>query len=138
MAGTFEDAFPHQGPVGGTRQRVIDLSHSLKGVDHTFGGSDPDVGFDAPGFTKYVLRQIGVNLPGLPHQQAEHGKQVPIEQAKPGDLVFWASSPRNSGAPHVAIHLGDNQIIEAPKPGMGVRVRELAPDEGAVGISLNY
>lgn len=138
VVGSFEDVFPHQGPVGGTRQRVLDVSNSLKGIPHTFGGADPDDGFDAPGFTRYVLKQIGVQLPRFPHEQAEHGKTVPVEQAKPGDLVFWESSPRNSGSPHVAISLGDNQIIEAPKPGMGVRVRELAPDEGAVGVSLNY
>ncbi len=138
VAGTFEDAFPKLGPVGGVRQRVVDLSQTLKGAPFAFGGEDPDGGFDGPGFTRYVLGQIGVHLPKFPHEQAQHGKQVPIANANPGDLVSWDANPRNGGAPHVAIYLGDNHIIEAPKPGMGVRVRELAPDEGAVGVSLDY
>jgi cell wall-associated NlpC family hydrolase len=138
VAGTFEDLVPHTGPMGGVRQRVVDVSKALKGVPFQFGGEDPDAGFDAPGFTRYVLKQAGIDLPRFPHQQAEYGEAIPLEHAQAGDLVAWESSRRNAGAPHVAVYLGDNQIIEAPKPGMGVRVRELAPDEGAVGISLNY
>lgn len=138
VAGTFEDMFPNMGPVGGVRQRVVDVSQTLKGIPFAFGGDDPDKGFDAPGFTRYVMKQAGMELPRFQHEQATHGKQVPVEKAQPGDLIAWESSPRNSGSPHVAVYLGDNQIIEAPKPGMGVRVRELAPDEGAVGVSLDY
>lgn len=138
VAGTFEDEFPNTGLQGGPRQRVVDVAHALKGTAFAFGGDDPDNGFDGPGFTRHVLKQIGVELPRFAEEQAEYGEQIPLEHAQAGDLVAWDSSPRNGGAPHVAIYAGANQIIEAPKPGMGVRVRELAPDEGAVGISLNY
>lgn len=137
VAGTFEDMFPNTGPRGGTRQRAVDVSKSLKGIPFAFGGDDPDRGFDAPGFTRFVLQQAGVELPRFAEEQAEYGEPIPLEHAQSGDLVFWESSRRNGGAPHVAVYLGNGQIIEAPKPGMGVRVRELAPDEGAVGISLN-
>lgn len=138
VAGTFEEMFPNTGPVGGVRQRVADVSQALKGIPFVFGGDDPEKGFDAPGFTRYVLKQAGIELPRYQHEQAAYGKQVPVEKARAGDLVAWQASPRNGGAPHVAIYLGDNHIIEAPRPGMGVRVRELAPDEGAVGVQLNY
>lgn len=138
VAGTFEDEFPKTGLRGGTRQRVVDISSTLKGTPHAFDGDNPDVGFDGPGFTRFLLKQVGIELPRFAEEQAAYGKQVPIERAQAGDLVAWESSPRNGGAPHVALYLGDNHIIEAPKPEMGVRVRELAPDEGAVGVSLNY
>lgn len=138
VAGTFEDVFPKNGIAGGTRQRVVDIANTLRGTPHTFGGDTPDVGFDGPGFTRFLLKQVGVELPRFAEEQASHGKQVPLEQAAPGDLVAWESSPRNDGAPHVALYVGQGHIIEAPKPGMGVRVREVAPDEGAVGVSLNY
>lgn len=138
VAGSFEDEFPNVGLQGGVRQRAVDLAHNLKGTPFAFGGDDPDNGLDGPGLTRHVMKQIGIELPRFAEEQAEYGKRVPLEQAQAGDLVAWDSSPRNGGAPHVAIYAGGNQIIEAPKPGMGVRVRELAPDEGAVGISLNY
>lgn len=138
VAGTFEEMFPNTGPVGGVRQRVADVSQSLKGIPFAFGGDDPEKGFDAPGFTRYVMKQAGIELPRFQHDQAAYGKQVPVEKAQAGDLVAWQASRRNGGAPHVAIYLGDNQVIEAPRPGMGVRVRELDPDEGAVGVQLNY
>lgn len=138
VAGTFEDEFPKTGIHGGPRQRAVDVSHALKGTPFVFGGQDPDQGFDAAGFTKYVMKQAGIELPAFAHDQAAYGVQVPLEHAQAGDLVSWEANPRNGGAPHVAVYLGSNHIIEAPKPGMGVRVREVAPDEGAVGISLNY
>lgn len=138
VAGTFEDEFPKTGLAGGTRQRVVDIANTLKGTAHAFGGDNPDVGFDGPGFTRFLLKQVGIELPRFAEEQAAYGEPIPLEHAQSGDLVAWESSPRNGGAPHVALYLGNGHIIEAPKPDMGVRIRELAPDEGAVGISLNY
>lgn len=138
VAGTFEDVFPNTGPVGGVRQRAVDIGQALKGIPFRHGGEDPDAGFDGPGFTHYVMNQLGVPLPKEIHDQVAFGEQVPVEQLQQGDLVAWQNSRRAGGGPHVAIYLGDGQILEAPRPGMGVRVRELDPEEGAVGVALDY
>lgn len=138
VAGSFEVMFPNNGPIGGQRQRVADVGKALKGVPFMFGGDDPENGFDGPGLTRYVMKQIGVELPKHVPQQASYGQPVPVEQAQKGDLIAWQAAPRSGGVPHVAIYLGDGRVIEAPRPGMGVRVRELSPDEGAYGVQLNY
>lgn len=135
---TFEELFPQQGTVGGSRERVGQLARQLLGVPYVWGGTDPDNGLDCSGFVQYVLRQVGVSLPRISADQARAGARVGLDALKAGDLVAWDNSPRNNGADHIAIYLGNGQIIEAPRPGMGIRIRTLDDDEDAWGVSLNY
>lgn len=135
---TFEELFPKQGIVGGSRERVGQLARQLLGTPYVWGGTDPDKGLDCSGFVQYVLRQVGVSLPRISNQQANAGKRIDLGSAQPGDLVAWDKNDRNNGADHIAIYLGNGQVIEAPRPGLGVRIRTVDPDEGAWGVSLNY
>ncbi|MDH6138139.1 MULTISPECIES: C40 family peptidase [Kitasatospora] len=43
-----------------------------------------------------------------------------------GDLIFWSGDGRASGIHHVAIYLGNNQYVEAPRPGKQVRISTLS------------
>lgn len=135
---TFEELFPKQGVVGGSRERVGQLARQLLGTPYVWGGTDPDSGLDCSGFVQYVLRQVGVSLPRISSEQARAGARKDIGGLQAGDLVAWDNSSRNNGADHIAIYLGNGQIIEAPRPGMGVRIRTLDNDEGAWGVGLNY
>lgn len=135
----FEDLFPKQGTAGGSRERVGQLARQLLGTPYVFGGSDPEKGLDCSGFVQYVLKQVGVNLPRISAQQATAGRRTDVSQLQAGDLVGWNNSSRNSGADHIAIYLGNGQIIEAPRPGLGVRIRTLDDNEGDYwGVALNY
>jgi cell wall-associated NlpC family hydrolase len=135
---TFEDLFPKQGTVGGSRERVGQLARQLLGTPYQWGGTDPDSGLDCSGFVQYVLRQVGVNLPRISAAQAVSGKRTALNALQTGDLVAWDNNARNGGADHIAIYLGNGQIIESPRPGLGVRIRTLDDDEDAWGVSLNY
>ena len=135
---TFNELFPKQGTVGGARERVGQLGRQLLGTPYVWGGTDPDTGLDCSGFVQYVMRQVGVKLPRISADQARAGQRVGLNQLKAGDLVAWDNSARNNGADHIAIYLGNGQIIEAPRPGMGVRIRSLDNNEDAWGVSLNY
>lgn len=135
---TFEELFPKQGIVGGSRERVGQLARQLLGTPYAWGGTDPDSGLDCSGFVQYVLRQVGVSLPRISADQARAGARKDIGSLQAGDLVAWDNSARNNGADHIAIYLGNGQIIEAPKPGLGVRIRTLDDDEDAWGVGLNY
>lgn len=135
---TFDELFPKQGTVGGSRERVGQLARQLLGTPYVWGGTDPDKGFDCSGFVQYVLRQVGFSLPRISADQARSGKISDLGQLNPGDLVGWNNSSRNNGADHIAIYLGNGQIVEAPRPGIGVRIRSLDTNEGAYGVALNY
>lgn len=136
--GGFDQVFPKSGVVGGTRQRVVDFAKTLLGTPYVWGGTDPSKGLDCSGFVQLALKQVGVQLPRVSAQQAAYGQRTAIGSLQPGDLVAWDNSSRNNGADHIAIYIGNGQIIEEPRPGLAVRIRPLDSDEGAYGVSLSY
>lgn len=104
--------------------QIIDFAKQFIGVPYRWGGESP-LGFDCSGLVQYVYRQFGVNLPRVSFQQARAGAAVSHAEAAPGDLVWWDNSPRNNGADHIGIYLGNNQILEAFSTGYPVRIRKL-------------
>ena len=79
--------------------------------------SSPGVGFDCSGLTAYAWGQAGV---GLPHQSGAQFGSVPrvaIDQAQPGDLLFFYSP-----ISHVSIYLGNGMQVHAPNTGKTVTV----------------
>lgn len=121
--------------VDGWRKGVVQRAQQYLGTPYVWGGTSPN-GFDCSGFVQYVFGQVGKNLPRISYQQANYGKRVGLNKLQPGDLVAWDNSSRNDGADHIAIYIGGGKIIEAPRPGLSVRIRTLGGNEGAWGVSL--
>ncbi|AKU15837.1 C40 family peptidase [Luteipulveratus mongoliensis] len=106
------------GPVidGSTRERIIAIAKRYIGTPYSYGSAGPG-SFDCSGFTSYVFRQVGIDLPRSSRaQRAAVGR---TGDPQPGDLVF-------SGSPvhHVGIYLGNGMVIDAPKPGGTVQVHK--------------
>ena len=83
------------------------------------------LGFDCSGYTQYVFKQLGINLPRVSYQQANLGPRKSIKEARPGDLIAWDNSTRNNGADHIGIYLGNGLVIHAPKPGDAVKISKI-------------
>jgi cell wall-associated NlpC family hydrolase len=105
-----------------TVARVIETAKSRIGAPYVYGASGPD-SFDCSGFTSWVFRQVGVGLPRTAHEQWLSGPHVSYAEAQPGDILAWAG---DSNAPnyvtHVAIYLGNGQMIAAPHSGSTVNI----------------
>lgn len=127
---------PYEKGMDGWRKAVVENARSFLGTPYVWGGEGPG-GFDCSGLIQYVFGQVGINLPRVSYQQAAAGQQVGLKALRPGDLVGWDNSSRNNGADHIAIYIGNGQIIEAPRPGLSVRIRSLDSNEGAFGVRLN-
>lgn len=69
----------------------------------------------------WAYRQAGVGLPRTSQAQLNAGHHVPLGQARPGDLVIYRGD-----ASHVAMYVGDGQVIHAPYPGARVRYDPVA------------
>lgn len=122
--------------INGLRGAVVDLANEFVGTPYVWGGADPQ-GFDCSGIIQYVYGRLGIELPRVSYQQANAGKRVGLNKLRPGDLVAWDNSSRNNGADHIAIYIGNGQILEAPRPGLSVRIRDLGEGEGAWGVKLD-
>ena len=65
----------------------------------------------------------GRDIPRLAASQYLGIQHITADELRPGDLVFWGSSP--SGIYHVAMYLGGGMLIEAPRPGRSVNIESM-------------
>jgi len=70
------------------RGKLVDYAQQYLGVRYRTGGTS-EGGFDCSGFTRFVYGSEGINIPHGSKSQAEMGKTVPLEEAKPGDIIFF-------------------------------------------------
>ncbi|MCL6517339.1 NlpC/P60 family protein [Alicyclobacillus sp.] len=104
---------------------ILATAQSLIGVPYQWGGDSPATGFDCSGFVQYVFGQNGISLPRESHDQATVGTFVPANQLRKGDLLFFTGTyPSNwpNGVTHVAIYLGNGDMIESSSARGGVGV----------------
>lgn len=119
-------------------ERVIERGMSQLGVTYAWGGGNAygptlgirdggvadthgdynKIGFDCSGLTLYAFAAVGITLDHYSGNQYNAGRQVPASEAKRGDLLFWGPG----GSLHVAIYLGNGEMLEAPQSGSSVKV----------------
>lgn len=105
--------------------RVTNTAKRLKGFTKYGKPYTPPYRMDCSGFTYYVLNQNSIKMSTrTPSKQALYGKTVPITQLRPGDLVFFWTSSGHIG--HVAMAIGNNQIIHSVGPGKDVMITNLS------------
>jgi len=73
---------------------------------------------DCSGFTMAAYRSAGVSLPHYSGAQYAALPHVPLTAMMPGDPLFWGPNASS----HVAIYLGDLQIIESGGTGHDVHI----------------
>jgi len=52
--------------------------------------------------------------------------KVAADDLRAGDLVFWATNPSNPATiHHVALYMGNGQVVQAPQTGDVVKVSDM-------------
>lgn len=103
------------------------------GTPYCWGGGDANgptqgqcapaaPGFDCSGLTLYAWAQAGIRLDHWTGYQWNEGQHIPVSQARPGDLFFYATNTSDPDTiHHVGLYIGNGQMIEAPYTGAYVR-----------------
>lgn len=119
--------------AGGEKFKILMAAAApYEGVPYVFGGNTLN-GIDCSGLTAQAYKAISYSLPRTAQGQydlvTDKGANLirDINQAKPGDLVFFTKT-YNAGRfiTHVAIYLGNGRIFEAA--GEKVRYNTVSPD----------
>ncbi|WP_395725816.1 excalibur calcium-binding domain-containing protein [Nakamurella sp.] len=135
-------------------QQVVNAAMQWLGTTYAWGGGDYDgptlgirdggvadrygdykkVGFDCSGLALYAWAQVGVYLPHYSvYQYTGQSNKISRGNLQPGDLVFFANNTSSpSTIHHVAIWIGNNQIVEAPNSGSYVKISTMYWD-GYIG-----
>ncbi|MDF9753906.1 murein DD-endopeptidase [Pseudomonas sp. TE6288] len=104
---------------------VLSRAVNVLGTPYRWGGSSPKKGFDCSGLVKYAFNDVAdVDLPRTSNAMAQgQGVKVAKSDLKPGDLIFFNIKSRRVN--HVAIYLGNDRFIHAPRTGKRVSIDSL-------------
>jgi cell wall-associated NlpC family hydrolase len=80
------------------------------GVTYTWGGTS-SFGYDCSGFMQMLMRERGVIMPRDADIQAAWSGLAPVkrEELKPGDLLYFGSSPAKIS--HTGMYIGNGEFI---------------------------
>lgn len=105
--------------VSDVRVDLVQYAKQFVGNPYVWGGTSLTNGADCSGFTLSIYKKYGVSLPHHAASQAQFGTKVDYNSAQPGDLVFYAKNGRIN---HVAIYIGNGQVIHASSPKTGIKI----------------
>ncbi|MEV6838786.1 C40 family peptidase [Streptomyces sp. NPDC051133] len=103
------------GPEATRAEKAIAFARAQIGKPYVSGASGPG-SYDCSGLTQAAWKAAGVTLPRAARDQAVAGTVVALDDARPGDLVFFRED-----SSHVGLCTGDGMMIHAPGPGAYVR-----------------
>ena len=119
---------PQPPDPGSGAQIAVQAAFSVIGTPYTWGGSNPQEGFDCSGLTMWSWEQAGVSLPHSSAAQYGVLPHVAYDQLQPGDLVFFYQP-----ISHVGIYVGGGMMIHSPHTGGFVEEVSLAGYPDYVG-----
>jgi cell wall-associated NlpC family hydrolase len=107
---------------GGSARDAINFALKQLGDMYLWGATGPSR-WDCSGLTQGAWERAGVQLPHYSVAQYEQIRHIDEDELRPGDLIFWATNPSDPGTiHHVAMYLGNGQMIHAPRTGKPVQI----------------
>ena len=101
-------------------QTAVNTALAQIGDPYVWGAAGPSA-FDCSGLTEYAYAAAGITLPHSSSMQSTMGTPVAYSDLQPGDLVFFYTP-----VSHVAMYIGNGEIVQASTFGQPVAVTELA------------
>lgn len=112
-------------------QNVAALAQEYLGTPYVWGGNDLKNGADCSGFTQSVFANYGIQIPRVAEDQYTLGQKVDVDSLQPGNLVFY--DQEGEGIDHVAMYIGNGQVIHASDETTGVIISSLTYSGAPVG-----
>jgi len=107
------------------KENILVNAKKHLGGKYVWGGTQPK-GFDCSGYTQYIYKKEGVDIPRTAYAQSKVGKEVSRFRLKKGDLLFFLTDKsRNIPVTHVGMFIGDGKFIHAASKRKGIIITSL-------------
>lgn len=87
--------------------KIIKEARTYTGTTYKLGGLDHH-GIDCSGLVKKSFESVDVKLPRTSHDQSGTGKEIKLQNAEPGDLLFFSDHAGGRKVTHVGILVENN------------------------------
>ncbi len=105
------------------RQAIVNYAMQYLGNRYVHGGTSLQSGTDCSGFTCYIYADFGYSLSRTPGgQYSSAGRSISIGEIQPGDIICYSSN--GTSCTHVALYIGNGQIIHAANSRKGVIISQ--------------
>jgi len=118
----------------GAKAAAMAMQVAQNHTAYVWGGNSLSTGVDCSGLVQQIYSKLGISVPRVTYEQARHGKQVSVNQIRPGDLVFYR--PGSRGPEHVGIYVGNGHVVHAANSRLGVITSNLNNSNGAPMLIL--
>lgn len=105
----------------GSGKDIVKQGERFLKLDYLWGGMS-SFGYDCSGFSYSMCLANGYVIPRDASEQAEAGKNIPLEEIEPGDLLFFAYEEGKGHIHHVGIYYGENKLLHSPKTGKTIEI----------------
>ncbi len=129
LAAPVAAATPASAATGTVGQRADAEARKLIGKPYAYGAEGP-TRFDCSGFTRYVFRRLGKDLPHNSSAQYGAVRHVARTDKRVGDLVF---TKRDGRITHVGVYAGGSDVWSPVQTGDHVRRQSFAGRDYVVG-----
>ncbi|WP_445490683.1 C40 family peptidase [Niallia sp. 03133] len=108
----------------GNGARIVEEGEKFLHLEYLWGGMSA-YGYDCSGFSYTMCKANGYSIPRDAHEQADTGKEIPLDQMEPGDLLFFAHEEGKGKIHHVGIYYGSNKLLHSPKTGETIKIEPM-------------
>lgn len=117
--GTGTTSAAYTGPTSTQAEKAVAFAYEQLGKPYVWGATGPS-SFDCSGLAQAAWSSAGVAIPRTTYEQWAALPHISTSALEPGDLLYF------DGVGHVAIYVGNNEIIDAPQTGSDVEKIPLA------------
>jgi cell wall-associated NlpC family hydrolase len=105
----------YTGPTSTQADKAVAFVYDQLGCPYVYGGTGPcHMGFDCSGLVQAAWAAAGVSIPRTTYDDWAELPHISESSIEPGDLILY------DGEGHVAMYVGDGDIIDAPQTGLDV------------------
>lgn len=115
------------------RASIVAYALEYVGGKYVSGGTSLATGTDCSGFTCFIYADFGYSISRTPEgQYSGAGRAIDYSEIQPGDIICYSSNGGKS-CTHVALYIGDGQIVHSANSRKGV-ITSNADYEPIIGV----